>query len=86
MRADWLDDETIPVFYAALCGEPFGMPQVRVRYQTASVYEAAAIETEKRAIRSTYGMVVIGILDDTWYHVWFPLTGETGYVLQWELI
>jgi len=63
-----------------------GMPQVRVRYQTASVYEAAAIETEKRAIRSTYSMAVIGILDDTWYHVWFPLTGETGYVLQRELI
>ena len=32
-----------------------------------------------------YTMKVIGIIGDEWYHVWFPATGEYGFVLQSDL-
>ena len=28
---------------------------------------------------------IIGIIGDKWYHVWFPGTGEYGFVLQDDL-
>ncbi|MBQ9251381.1 MAG: hypothetical protein IJ188_06020 [Clostridia bacterium] len=30
-------------------------------------------------------MKVIGIIENDWYHVWFPATGEYGYVRQSDL-
>ena len=30
-------------------------------------------------------MVIIGIIGDEWYHVWFPATGEYGFVKQSDL-
>ena len=30
-------------------------------------------------------MKVIGIIGSDWYHVWFPATGEYGFVLQSDL-
>ncbi len=32
-----------------------------------------------------YTMKVIGVIGDEWYHVWFPATGEYGFVLQSDL-
>ena len=33
----------------------------------------------------TGGMKIIGLIGEKWYHVWFPRTGEYGYVLQSDL-
>ena len=30
-------------------------------------------------------MKIIGIIGDDWYHVWFPVTGEYGFVQQRDL-
>ena len=30
-------------------------------------------------------MKVIGVIGDEWYHVWFPATGEYGFVRQSDL-
>ena len=30
-------------------------------------------------------MKVIGVIGDEWYHVWFPATGEYGFVQQSDL-
>ncbi len=30
-------------------------------------------------------MKVIGVIGDEWYHVWFPVTGEYGFVRQSDL-
>lgn len=32
-----------------------------------------------------YTMKVIGVIGEEWYHVWFPATGEYGFVLQSDL-
>ena len=32
-----------------------------------------------------YTMKVIGVIGNEWYHVWFPATGEYGFVLQSDL-
>ncbi len=62
------------------------MPQMSARYEMLKVY------TEPQTGAYTYHMgesagtmKVIGVIGDEWYHVWFPATGEYGFVRQSDL-
>ncbi len=46
------------------------------------------VENSRRSIRLSgmYGdMLIIGVIGDDWFHVWYPATGEYGFVKQNDL-
>lgn len=49
---------------------------------TAKIYEYCDSVSAARPLDSAFGMLVIGVLGDEWYHVWFPLTNEYGFAPQ----
>ena len=63
------------------------MPRMQLREQTAELYETFSLSSSSRLLSEgdTARMYTIGILEDDWYHVWFPLTDEYGYIPQQQL-
>lgn len=63
------------------------MPQLEPKDTSAGLCKAMDVSTQIRQLMTheVSEMYVIGIIGDTWYHVWFPYTNETGFVLQSEL-
>ena len=62
------------------------MPQLDSGGEILKVYKEPQIGDyiwHKDANWST--MKVIGVIEDEWYHVWFPATGEYGFVRQSDL-
>lgn len=59
------------------------MPQLMPREEMLKVYE----EPQTGWYTFHYGdsMKIIGIIGNEWYHVWFPATGEYGFVRQDDL-
>lgn len=47
-------------------------------YAVPDTHAAAAV----RPLVSGYGMYAAGVIGEEFYHVWFPLTGVSGFVLQ----
>lgn len=50
--------------------------------ENARLYEYCDAYSPTRPLDSASEMLVIGILGDEWYHVWFPLTNDYGFVPQ----
>ena len=68
----------------ALLLDTTAMPQLLSRSEMLKVYdEPQAGRYDFRT--STHMMRVIGIIGNDWYHVWFPDTGEYGFVRQSDL-
>ena len=62
------------------------MPQLSPAHPILKVYQqpqAGSYVTHWQ--ESHESMRVIGIIGDEWYHVWFPVTGEYGFVRQSDL-
>ncbi len=59
------------------------MPQLLPRSEMLQVFEEPQIG--KNALHRGDSMKIIGIIGDEWYHVWFPATGEYGFVRQSDL-
>ncbi len=62
------------------------MPQLSARDEKLKVYREP--QTGEYIWHMNAGwntMKVIGIIGDEWYHVWFPVTGEYGFVRQSDL-
>ncbi len=62
------------------------MPQLSPAFPILKVYrqpQAGSYVTHWQ--ESHESMRVIGIIGDEWYHVWFPATGEYGFVRQSDL-
>ena len=62
------------------------MPQLSPAHPILKVYQqpqAGSYVTHWQ--ESHESMRVIGIIGDEWYHVWFPATGEYGFVRQGDL-
>jgi hypothetical protein len=62
------------------------MPQLSPAHPILKVYQqpqAGSYVTHWQ--ESHESMRVIGIIGDEWYHVWFPATGEYGFVRQSDL-
>ncbi len=71
----------------ALCLDVSAMPQMDLAKPYLYIYKEPD-ESSKHNIRfdSVFGeMRVIGVIGDSWYHVWFPATGEYGFVKQSDL-
>lgn len=61
------------------------MPRLQMRGQELRVH-TEPMQSAWHATRYTdTDMQVIGVLGRDWYHVWFPLTGESGFVRQADL-
>ena len=61
------------------------MPQLLSRAEMLRVY--AQPQMDRNALHYGDSMKIIGIIGNEWYHVWFPATGEYGFVKQsdmWE--
>ena len=62
------------------------MPPLSARDEKLKVYAEPQIgEYEWHMNEDWNTMRVIGIIGDEWYHVWFPATGEYGFVRQSDL-
>ncbi|MBR2603107.1 MAG: SH3 domain-containing protein, partial [Clostridia bacterium] len=62
------------------------MPPLSARDEKLKVYAEPQIgEYEWHMNEDLNTMRVIGIIGDEWYHVWFPATGEYGFVRQSDL-
>lgn len=69
-------------------GEPLrldisAMPQMMSRTEMLKVY--AEPQTGMYTFHYGDNMKIIGIIGNEWYHVWFPATGEYGFVRQNDL-
>ncbi len=70
----------------ALYLEVSAMPPLFARNEKLKVYAEAQIgEYEWHRNVDQHTMKVIGIIGSDWYHVWFPATGEYGFVRQSDL-
>lgn len=58
------------------------MPQMQIKNGTVRLYASPDDLTAYQEISDSYGMFVVGILGDEWYHVWFPGTGVSGFIRQ----
>lgn len=62
------------------------MPNLSSTGEALKVYTAPQIGPYTLHWNVTgYTMKVIGVIGNEWYHVWFPATGEYGFVLQSDL-
>lgn len=61
------------------------MPRLTFEGESVELYEADSLFTFSRQVDTRFDWLVIGILEDDWYHVWFPRTGEYGYIAQHAL-
>ena len=62
------------------------MPNLFSKGEALKVYTEPQIGAYTLHWNATgYTMKVIGVIGDEWYHVWFPATGEYGFVLQSDL-
>ena len=62
------------------------MPQLSAKSEQLKVYkEPRTGDYIWHTNADPYTMKVIGIIGDEWYHVWFPATGEYGFVRQGDL-
>lgn len=59
------------------------MPQLLPRSEMLQVFEEP--QMGKNSLHRGDSMKIIGIIGDEWYHVWFPATGEFGFVKQSDL-
>ena len=68
----------------ALLLDTSAMPQLLSKSEMLKVYDEP--QTGRYVFHTTMSMMkVIGIIGNEWYHVWFPDTGEYGFVLQNDL-
>lgn len=68
----------------ALCLDMTAMPQLYSRYDKGlKIYDES--QNTYHISEGSNSMKVIGIIGDEWYHVWFPSTGEYGFVRQSDL-
>ncbi|MBR6706813.1 MAG: hypothetical protein IKI84_09065 [Clostridia bacterium] len=62
------------------------MPQLSPAHPILKVYRQPQAGSYVTHWQENHGsMRVIGIIGDEWYHVWFPATGEYGFVRQTDL-
>ena len=62
------------------------MPQLSPAYAILKVYEEPQAGSYITHWQENYSsMLVIGVIGNEWYHVWFPATGEYGFVRQSDL-
>ena len=59
------------------------MPQLLPRSEMLQVFEEP--QMGKNTLHRGDSMKIIGIIGDEWYHVWFPASGEYGFVKQSDL-
>ena len=68
---------------SALRLDTSAMPQLLPRSEMLQVFEEP--QMGKNSLHRGDNMKIIGIIGDEWYHVWFPATGEFGFVKQSDL-
>ena len=62
------------------------MPQLSPAGEKLKVYREPQIGDYTWHMNADWStMKVIGIIGNDWYHVWFPATGEYGFVRQSDL-
>ena len=62
------------------------MPPLLTKNAILKVYEQPKEGAGMTQWQESYSpMLVIGVIGDEWYHVWFPATGEFGFVKQNDL-
>ena len=69
---------------SALRLDTAAMPQLTSEFAILKVYEKPQAGSYT-TIRQDAMMLVIGVVGDEWYHVWFPATGQYGFVRQNDL-
>lgn len=71
---------------SALALDTSAMPQLFAENPIMKVYEKPKSGSYTTQRQDGYpSMLVVGIIGDEWYHVWFPATGEYGFVRQRDL-
>ncbi len=89
-RHGWMMKEYLDMgrrYDGALWLNTLPMPQLYGRdNEPLKVYEEPRKGAYSYHIRAGYGaMKVIGMIGNEWYHVWFPASGEYGFVRQDDL-
>ena len=57
------------------------MPRLQLAQSAADLYARSSLNSNVlRMVDNTWDMLVIGLIEDEWYHVWFPLSGEYGWI------
>ena len=71
---------------SALRLDTSAMPQLSARTEMLKVYKEPQIGDYTWHMNAGWDtMKVIGVIGKEWYHVWFPVTGEYGFVRQDDL-
>lgn len=71
---------------SALRLDLFPMLQLSAKDEKLKVYKEPQIGDYNWHINAQWNsMKIIGVIGDDWYHVWFPITGEYGFVQQKDL-
>ena len=61
------------------------MPKLFMKNQYLYVYQEPMKSSWHSLLFEDSGMRIIGVIGSKWYHVWFPGTGEYGFVQQSDL-
>ncbi|MBQ8161512.1 MAG: SH3 domain-containing protein [Clostridia bacterium] len=60
------------------------MPQLMEQSEFLNVYQSPDV-SKKCIVHRGDSYLVIGLIGEKWYHIWFPESGEFGFVLQSDL-
>lgn len=61
------------------------MPDLQFKSDFIQLYAEPDTKTASQTLDSSYGMLVIGVIGNQWYHVWFPQTDVYGFIQQKDL-